>query len=72
MEYMLLADGTVRPYECIRFVSEIRTEMADVGGVAYYWQKSGDWLFIQADNNDREGTITTELPDVIKLAAMLE
>lgn len=72
MEYMLLRDGTVRVCPHIRFIPEVRQEMAHHGGVAYYWRDNEDWLFVHVDSMDSAGTVTLDVPDVIKLAAMLE
>lgn len=72
MEYMLFADGSVKVFDKIETGGEVLMMMNLWGGVAYYWPIDDvNWGYLTADV--RAKTISTEeVPDVIKLAAMLE
>lgn len=72
MEYMLLADGSVRVCEPMLTVDIVRVAMLKHGGVAYYWHDTAGWLHITIDSPWGSGTTTKDVPDVIKLAVMLE
>lgn len=72
MEYMLLGDGSVKPFKTIQYIPEVRREMAAYGGVAYYWRDNEEWLVVYVNEKDSAGRVIVEPPDVIKLAAMLE
>ena len=75
MEYMLLRNGTVLPYEPIANSVDILAELKKQGGLAYYWRHTADstiWMRIYAGSGEGSAEGKREVPVVIKLAAMLE
>jgi hypothetical protein len=75
MEYMLLSDGSVKTFECLPTHSEVVDALHDYGGVAYYWWNiQFKWSSITPITPKISDTqISVDLvPDVVKLAAMLE
>lgn len=78
MEYMLLLDGSVLPHETLLNVEQIAEALALRGGAAYYWHNyQFGWSRVVAAKSYEFDPIEhnideTELPNVIKLAVMLE
>ena len=75
MEYMLLKDGTVKVFEEIDAWVDVMTALERYKGVAYYWQTSlRGWRKIDPSSikSDSLDITIDDLPDVIKLAHMLE
>lgn len=75
MEYMLLRDGTLKAFDTLPMLEDVLDALADVDGVAYYWQVSdGGWCRITEDtkpNSDAHINIS-EVPEIVLLARMLE
>ena len=74
MEYLLLRDGSVRSYSQINAHDEVLSILREPDAVAYYWSNSDfDWscFTLVKDEPAIEHRIR-DVPDIIKLAAMLE
>lgn len=75
MEYMLLRDGTLKAFDTFPLLEDVLDALADVDGVAYYWQLSdGVWCRITEDTepNTDAGISISEVPEIVLLARMLE
>jgi hypothetical protein len=75
MEYMLLRDGSVKPFDNLAMHEDVMGAMADYDGIAYYWHNhTFNWNCITNTSPKVSNKQITydELPVVIKLAAMLE
>lgn len=73
MEYMLLKDGSFKTFDPIEQTERIRSLLKFHDGIAYYWQMSdGGWYCVERDEVSKRSQIVKEVPDIIKLAAMLQ
>jgi hypothetical protein len=79
MEYMLLRDGSVKVVPELSNRISVRNELIRSDGIEYYWKENAvDWCCILASTpalsiDNVEVTVDyVDVPDVIKLAAMLE
>jgi hypothetical protein len=75
MEYMLMPDGTVQVFPVQLNADDVRDLLSLHMGVAFYWNHTtkGEfigWSVMHADCLC--GTVADSVPDVIKLAAMLQ
>jgi hypothetical protein len=72
MEFMLMPDGSVKTFGKLLNSSVVLDALNDYMGVAYYWQHASGWSVMHAGAAINSGAMTNDVPDVIKLAAMLE
>lgn len=75
MEYMLMSDGTVKAFNQLALHSDVLDALADYCGVAYYWyHESFGWSCLTSTSPQVGNAVIAEdaVPDVVKLAAMLE
>lgn len=75
MEYMLLLDGTVKVFNRIATSTEVLTALYENDGAAYYWRDSSAiWYMLTPISVPGSIAQTTAdaVPDIIKLAAMME
>ena len=74
MEYLLLRDGSVRSYSQNNSHDEVLSILREPDAFAYYWSTSEfDWscFTLLKDEPAIEHRIP-DVPDIIKLASMLE
>lgn len=75
MEYMLLSDGSVKTFECLDTHLDVIDALHDYGGVAYYWwSENFRWSCIKPDSSavGSKQVNESDVPDIVKLAAMLQ
>lgn len=75
MEYMLLKDGSFKTFEPIEQTERVRELLKFHDGIAYYWNYRGVWKAMAITTPMTEfssNEYAQNVPDVIKLAAMLE
>lgn len=74
MDYMLLRSGAVMAIDDEPKVPEMFELMEKHDGAAYYWYAGlhRDWYFVERDQARKGSQPVKEVPDIIKLAAMLE
>lgn len=80
MEYTLLPDGTIEVTEVLFDRRDVMSHMVAVGAVAHYWYETSNKTWWCLNNtgdttgiDDLDPEIDYEdLPDVVKLAAMLK
>lgn len=75
MEYMILADGSLRLSPVINRVDDVLDALADYNGVAYYWYNLAfGWSRITnaTDKTHNLQIDESEVPEVVLLAHMLE
>lgn len=73
MDYMILRSGAVLAIDDDPKVHEMFELMNKHDGIAYYWYAvDRGWYFIEHDQVRKSSQQVKELPDTIKLAAMLE
>ena len=73
MEYMLLKDGSVRPYEDDLSHGGVMRELKEHDGVGYYWPYSrGSWGCLRLASVNADNLPHSDVPPQILLAAMLE
>jgi len=75
MDYILMPDSTVKVMEAGHTIEAAMYALNTLGGVALYWQAFPfGWSFIthgHSPGNDPTDIEDEDVPDVIKLAAML-
>lgn len=75
MEYMLLRDGSIKLFECLSEVEDVVDALHDYDGIAYYWCNTAfQWSCVKPDHTKYSPTQMnkSDVPEVIRLAAMLE
>lgn len=75
MEYMLLRDGSVKVFEHLPIYEDVMRAMALYDGIEHYWYTTDfGWCRICFDSNKSGDCriLPTTVPEIIKLAAMLE
>ena len=76
MDYMLLKDGSFIPIPGEPTSGQIQELLRTHGGVAHYWKNPpGNWYYLKPDTPLHKGGIqinTYDVPEIIRLAAMLE
>lgn len=75
MEYMLLRDGSVKAFDSLFGQDDVVDALGDYDGVAYYWHSARNrWACINLEIAEGNSQLIDlkDVPDVIKLAAMLE
>lgn len=75
MEYMLLRDGSVKAFEYLHLYEGVMRAMALYDGIEHYWYNTAfGWRRICFDSKKSEDSciLPTTVPEIIKLAAMLE
>ena len=75
-EYMVFADGSIKAFPETLTSDHIYASLAEHGGVSYYWRSlisdAEGPLWICCYANGDEADVHAKLPDLVKLAAMLE
>jgi hypothetical protein len=75
MEFMLLPDNGVKAFETLPLQEDVVQAMRLHEGLAYYWYNPiNGWYCIKLDHltGSAQRLNADDVPDVIKLAAMLE
>lgn len=75
MEYMLLKDGSIKMFKCLPTADNVIDALHDFDGKAYYWFTTAfNWCCILRICRQYAPTKIdeSEVPEIIKLAAMLE
>lgn len=75
MEYMLMRDGSIKMFKCLPTADGVLEALASHDGVAYYWYTTAfGWSCILPEYTQHAptGIHESEVPEIIKLATMLE
>jgi len=75
MECMLLSDGTVKAFSSLPLYEDVLEALADYDGIAHYWYSTAyGWGCIKPEHREWSDTkiSASDVPDVIKLALMME
>lgn len=73
MDYMLLRSGAVMAIDDEPKVPEIFELMKKHDGAVYYWHdRHRGWYCVERDEVSKRSQRVKDVPDIIKLAAMLQ